>query len=405
MKSRLDRSSGASYATAVNTYRSPVARVGLIGGGQLGLMLAREALALDMEITVLDPHPHPPAARCAVQHIQGALDDPEAIRKLAEKCDVVSYEIETGDPGTLRHLRKPVEPSPATLEIIQDKLVQRRHLQGAAVPMPRFRATGRDGAPETAATLREFGYPLVHKARRGGYDGRGVAVITATPGSSPQNGEPLPASPIPWDNTSYIEEAVVIHKELAVLVVRSTNGDIRSYEPVEMHFDTSLNLVDAVMYPAEIPSDIADLCRTTAISAVKTLSGAGIFAVELFFTDDNRVLVNEIAPRPHNSGHLTIEAAVTNQFQQHLRAITGMPLGDTSFYRPAVMRNILGGAVSGEPHYHGIDSVLSEAGVFLHLYGKKETRPGRKMGHITATGPDAWERAHRSWRRVSVNGA
>jgi 5-(carboxyamino)imidazole ribonucleotide synthase len=385
-------------------YRSPIARVGLIGGGQLGLMVAREAIALDIEISILDPHPFPPAARCAFRHIQGALDDPDAIRTLAENCDIISYEIETGDPGTLRRLRKPVEPSPATLEIIQDKLVQRRHLEGAGIPMPAFRELKTEDADETARILQDFGYPLVHKTRRGGYDGRGVAVINTPLPAGQNDPTPLPASPISWNGESYIEEAVSIRKELAVLVARSTDGEIRSYEPVEMHFDPSLNLVDAVIYPADIPPETVTVCRDTAMAAVAALSGAGIFAVELFYTDDHRVLVNEIAPRPHNSGHLTIEAAVTSQFQQHLRAITGLPLGDTTFHQPAVMRNILGGPVPGEPHYRGVDAVLSESEVSLHLYGKKETRPGRKMGHITATGADGWDKAHRSWRKISVNG-
>ncbi len=360
-------------------------------------MLAAEALALDIEIHILDPDPSPPAARGAVRHVRGELNDPASIRELAESCDVISYEIESGDPGTLRRIGKPVEPSPATMEIIQDKLVQRRHLDNAGIPVPRYRDLEGETPESIPGTLSRFGFPLVHKARRGGYDGRGVAVITG-PGS------PLPESPIPWDSSGYFEEGVAIAKEVAVIVARSTRGEIRSYEPVEMHFDETLNLVDAVMYPADIHNDVARECRRIGESAVATLPGAGIFAVELFVTGDNAVLVNEIAPRPHNSGHLTIEAAVTNQFQQHLRAITGLPLGDTTFHAPAVMRNLLGGPVSGTPRYYGIHKALTDSGVHLHLYGKKETRPGRKMGHITAVGPDAWEKAHRAWRRISING-
>ncbi|MFW5642767.1 MAG: 5-(carboxyamino)imidazole ribonucleotide synthase [Alkalispirochaeta sp.] len=386
-------------------YRSPLAKVGLIGGGQLGLMLGEAAAAMDVAIHILDPAEEPPALRVAVRHVRGELGDPSAIAELARGCDVISYEIERGDPGTLRRLGIPVEPAPATLEIIQDKLVQRRHLARGSVPMPRFAAlenacSGNGTDLQTiAGQLRTFGFPLVQKARRGGYDGRGVMVHRR----EPEDGG-IPDGPIPWDDGSYIEAAIEIVHELAVIVARSTTGETAVYDPVEMHFDDTLNLVDAVIYPAGVSAEVAGRAREVALDAVALLPGAGVFAVELFVDSEGTVLVNEIAPRPHNSGHITIEAAETSQYEQHIRGILGLPLGDTSFRSAGVMRNILGGPVSGPTVYTGIAGALAVPDVHLHLYGKRESRPGRKMGHLTATGADAWERAEIAWRRIGVNG-
>ncbi|MDA3948508.1 MAG: 5-(carboxyamino)imidazole ribonucleotide synthase [Spirochaeta sp.] len=379
----------------MNTWRSPVQRVGLIGGGQLGLMLAEAASRLDVEIHILDPDRSPPAARVAVRHVRGSLDDPAAIAELAAGCDILSYEIERGDPGALRRTGVPVEPSPATLEIIQDKLVQRRFLARAEIPMPRFAAIEDDDATTVAA----FGYPLVQKTRRGGYDGRGVVIHRGG-----RSDGTLPDSPLPWDNRCYLEAAVAVKTELAVIVVRSRSGETAIYDPVEMHFDPNLNLVDAVIYPPTVTPDERERAREVAGAAVAVLPGAGVFAVELFVDDGGAVLVNEIAPRPHNSGHLTIEAAETSQYEQHIRAILDLPLGSTAFHRSAVMRNLLGGPVAGPTAYSGVAAALQIPGVHLHLYGKRESRPGRKMGHITVTGTNAWEHAHTAWRRIGVNG-
>ena len=385
-----------SMLESVNTWRSPVRRVGLIGGGQLGLMLAEAASRLDVEVHVLDPDPAPPAARVAVRHVRGPLDDPTAIAELAGGCDILSYEIEQGDPGALRRVGVPVEPSPATLEIIQDKLVQRRFLARAGIAMPRFTAVEDDGA----AGVASFGYPVVQKLRRGGYDGRGVVILRE--GHSDGT---LPESPLPWDERCYLEEHVAVKTELAVIVARSRSGEMAIYDPVEMHFDPDLNLVDAVVFPPAVTAKERSRARDIAGAAVEALPGAGVFAVELFIADGGDVLVNEIAPRPHNSGHLTIEAAETSQYEQHIRAILDWPLGGTAFHRSAVMRNILGGPVTGPTAYAGIAAALQFPGVHLHLYGKRESRPGRKMGHITATGENAWEHAHAAWRRIGVNGS
>lgn len=389
-------------------------------------MTAQAAGALDIEIHVLDPAEHPPAAAPAARHVRGALDDPGAIATLASGCDLISYEIETGDPGVLRRVGTPVEPAPAALEIIQDKLVQRRFLAEAGVPGPRFFAFGDVGLNATARSSGEaetsldlpFPLPFVQKARRGGYDGRGVAIVNAfeeEPGDRHGNRDRptadhagrnyrFPETGIPWNDGCYIEEAVPIAKEIAVIVARSTTGEIATYDPVEMHVDPELNLVDAVIAPAELDPRLHRDARSIAEAAVAALPGAGIFAVELFVTSDGAILVNEIAPRPHNSGHLTIEAAETSQYEQFLRAITGLPLGSTAFHRPAVMRNLLGGPTAGRTEYRGIDLALTIPGVHLHLYGKRESRPGRKMGHVTAVGPEAWARAAEAWRHITIDG-
>lgn len=400
----LDRRYRATYATSVvqhrknigwnNRHPSPLARVGLIGGGQLGLMLAQAASNLDIAIHILDPDASPPAARLSERHVRGDLDDPSAIADLADQCDIVSYEIERGDPQTLSALPIPVEPAPLTLGIIQDKLVQRRHLSDAGIPMPRF-----------AAEADRLPFPLVQKARRGGYDGRGV-VVHGAPGEAerPFPQRQLPPSPIPWDHRCYVEEIVDIDAELAVIVARSTVGEVAVYDPVEMHFDPDLNLVDAVIAPANVEETVAAEAREVSKAAVASLTGAGVFAVELFVTRDRRVLVNEIAPRPHNSGHLTIEAHETSQYEQHLRAVLGLPLGKTTLTRPAVMRNVLGGTGTGPTVYRGVSDALAIPETHIHLYGKTESRPGRKMGHVTAVGPDAWTHAERAWRVLSIDG-
>ncbi len=383
--------------------------IGIIGGGQLGRMLIYCSCKLGFQYVVLDPDPSAPARPLAHHFIQGSLYDPASLRQLLEHSDIATYEIEHIDTRVLLKAEQAghvLYPSPRLLEVIQDKWVQKEVLSKAGVPVPRFFSFDgsglpadplrRDGEPSrkekslaetrtpSSRALKEIlmqlsqekgiPYPLVQKSRKGGYDGRGVKVLRS------------PADP-PMDTPSIIEEYIPFQKELAVMVARDRSGNTASYPVVEMVFNPDHNICDTVLAPARIPADIAEEARRVALRAVEALDGVGVFGVELFLTQDSRVLLNEVAPRPHNSGHYTIEACLTSQFEQHIRAISGLPLGATDLIRPAVMINLLGEeGAGGIPYVEGFEKALSIPGVSIHLYGKREVRPFRKMGHVTILG-------------------
>ncbi|MFP4442580.1 MAG: 5-(carboxyamino)imidazole ribonucleotide synthase [Spirochaetia bacterium] len=346
--------------------------IGIIGGGQLGLMMLEPARRLGFKVKVLDPAADAPCASRADEFIQGSLYDGTALKELAENCDAVTYEIEHIAVEPLKELSAQgvnIHPSPETLEKIQDKYLQKTILRDAGVPVSRFVLL-----PEgDGQVLKEFGVPCFQKARRGGYDGRGVARIT---GSKPElSGE------------TYLEEEVEIEMELSVLVARSAAGTEAVYAPVEMIFLEGADVCDLVIAPAELDKSLSDQASFRAVTAVEAFGGYGVFAVEMFLTPDDEILVNEIAPRPHNSGHYTIEACYTSQFEQHLRAVTGLPLGSTNQIAPAVMMNLLGEpTAAGTPELMGMKDALTLPGVNIHLYGKSEVRPYRKMGHVTVLG-------------------
>ena len=359
------------------TYPYPIARIGLIGGGQLGRMLVKAAKRLGCTSVVLDPVEHSPAGQIATRQIVGGYHDADKIRELAADCDLLTFELENIDADTLAELEaegKPVHPSAQVLKTIQDKLVQKRFLAEHDIPTSPFEAADSPDPERFAA----FGYPLVQKARRGGYDGRGVVVMR-----SPEDfADHLPVP-------SLIERFVEAEKEIAVLVARNTKGEVATYPPVEMCFRPGANILDLLLAPADIDADTEERARAIAVQTVEALDGVGIFGVELFVTTEGQVLVNEIAPRTHNSGHHTIEANVTDQFEQHLRAILGLPLGSTDTLSPAAMLNLLGApGESGRPVLRGLEETLAIPGVCLHLYGKATTSPFRKMGHITVLDQD-----------------
>ncbi|MFW6223596.1 MAG: 5-(carboxyamino)imidazole ribonucleotide synthase [Spirochaetota bacterium] len=374
------------------------AQVLVLGGGQLGRMLGAAAARLDIGLTVLDPTADCPAAATAQRHVTAPFTDFEAVVAAGRQADVVTVEIEHVSTDALRELERlgiPTRPSARVLEIINDKLAQRRRLADAGVPGPRFAALPDRG--DTAGAAAAFGLPAVQKLRFGGYDGRGVAVVRAPGGSG-----------LPLGGPSYMEELVEIETELSVLVARGADGAIATYPPVEMDMDPELNLVRSVFYPATVSSDVAAEADCVARAAAEAVDSVGITAVELFVRSGGRVLVNEIAPRPHNSGHLTIEAAETDQFEQHLRAVLGLPLGSTRMRGPAVMRNLIGTGPDGPVAYDGLEDVLAVDGVHLHLYGKRRSRAGRKMGHLTVCRPeldDARRAAARAVAALRVTGA
>ncbi len=351
---------------------SPVAHIGIIGGGQLGRMMAMAARRMGCAVTVIDPTPNCPAGQLADQQIVAGFDDQAAMRRLVEQTDVTTFEIETIDVSDLIELESKghsIYPSPQLLALLQDKLFQKQALEAANLPTAEFI----DAKPLDAKTFAEFGYPLVQKARRGGYDGRGVAVLNSENDFSKH----LPVA-------SYIERFVSAKKELSVIVARSRQGEMRSYPVVEMTVNTEHNVLDSLIAPAQISNAAAEQAIRIAQRSIEVLDGVGVFGVELFLTVDDDIMINEIAPRTHNSGHHTIEANVTDQFEQHLRAVMGLPLGSVAQLSPAVMLNLLGDAsASGKTRVLGMSEALAIDGVSVHLYGKHKVSPFRKMGHVT----------------------
>ncbi|MFP4603285.1 MAG: 5-(carboxyamino)imidazole ribonucleotide synthase [Halochromatium sp.] len=369
-------------------YPYPVVRIGIIGGGQLGRMLVKSAKRLGCTCVVLDPTPGSPAGQVSGHQILADSHDLEALQQLADQVDVITFDIEDIDVdilGVIAARGHRILPPTALLAEIQDKLRQKQRLQALGIPSAEFVAVER---PDAQAFAR-FGYPLVQKARRGGYDGRGVVVMRAADAFA--HALPVPA---------LIERFIPAAKELAVIVVRAQDGEVRSYDPVEMCFRPGENILDLLLAPARLTAETAAAARRLAIETVTALEGVGIFGVELFLTEDGELLVNEVAPRTHNSGHYTIEACITDQFEQHLRAITGLPLGVTDQLMPAAMINLLGApGESGPPVIRGLRAALAIPGVSVHLYGKAETRPFRKMGHVTVLDTDI-ERAREKAERV-----
>ncbi|MEM1008460.1 MAG: 5-(carboxyamino)imidazole ribonucleotide synthase [Myxococcota bacterium] len=347
-------------------------RIGLVGGGQLARMFVLRARAMGFSTTILDPDPHAPASPIADAQIVGSVHNREALYELAENCDVISYELEHIDSDTLCTLAEQghaIIPHPKVLQCIQDKAVQKQTLSEHDLPVPKMHVVD----TPTAEAFQSFGYPLVQKARTGGYDGRGVIVLHGP--------EDFPKA---LQTPSLLEECVSIDKELAIMIARSPKGEIACYPVVEMVFDPQANICDSVLAPARIDATQAQHATQLAVKAIEAIEGFGLFGVEMFLTATREILINEIAPRPHNSGHYTMEACVTDQFEQHLRAICNLPLGQTTLLSPAVMVNLLGAPEhTGTPQLQGLSQVLEIPGLALHLYGKAQTRPLRKMGHVT----------------------
>jgi 5-(carboxyamino)imidazole ribonucleotide synthase len=360
-----------------DSFPFPVARIGLIGGGQLGRMMVKAAKRLGCTCVVLDPYPGSPAGQVAGHQIIGGYHDPAKLRELAESCDVVTFELENIDTETLRQLQREghvIHPDPALLSVLQDKLTQKQFLERHGIPTAGFVEMQE---PDLQA-FESFGFPLVQKARRGGYDGRGVAVMPSPEDFA--NHLPVP---------SLLERFVDANKELAVMVARNQEGQCLAYPTVEMCFRAGENVLDLLLCPAAVSAEIAAAAESLAMRTIDALEGVGVFGVEMFLTQDEQLLVNEIAPRTHNSGHHTIEACITDQFEQHLRAILGLPLGATDLLSPAAMINLLGdSAAHGRPVIEGMAAALAIEGVCLHLYGKAEVTPFRKMGHVTVLDPD-----------------
>ncbi|WOO84167.1 Phosphoribosylaminoimidazole carboxylase [Vanrija pseudolonga] len=375
----------------------PRKTVGILGGGQLGRMLTHPAALLNIPLLILDKGEYTPAkqtllAPTSLAHPDGPFTSEPHIRELAAACDVLTVEIEHVNADVLEAVEKEglceVQPSPATIRLIQDKYLQKKYLAERGIPVAPFAVVEQSTEANVKAVAGELGLPVMLKARTLAYDGRGNSPLKSTDSAAIAK-----SLEFLGDRPLYAEGWVPFVKEVAVMVVRNKEGEVRSYDAVEtIHRDSILRVCLAPLRSgtapgAEVDTGVNDKARQLAEKAVATLDGAGIFGVEMFLLEDGSLLLNEIAPRPHNSGHHTIEACHVSQFENHLRAILSLPLGDTSLRVPsAAMVNVLGVSGSMEPIDDIATKALSVPGASVHLYGKAESRAARKMGHITVTG-------------------
>ena len=350
-------------------------KLGVLGGGQLGRMLIQEAIDLDIYIRILDPSSDAPCAEIANEFVLGSFADEETVYAFGKDCDVLTVEIEHVSVDALDRLKSEgvkVYPDPEILRVIQDKGLQKQFYRVNKIPTSSYTLTATQEELESTVEGRS----CVQKLRKGGYDGKGVKVIKPEiPGSDYLQGP------------SVVEELVDIREELSVIVARNASGEVKTFPLVGMEFDPEANLVDRLFSPANVPTSIEKEASDLAHRIVEAFDFVGLMAVELFLDKEGKLLVNEIAPRPHNSGHQSIEGNITSQYAQHLRAILDLPLGDTSIIKPSIMVNLLGHPdYSGPVYYKGLEQVLQIPGAYVHLYGKTETKPWRKMGHITVLG-------------------
>ncbi len=354
-------------------------RVGILGGGQLGRYLCQAARKLHMETIVLTSDPESPASHTADRLVIGSLDSVDAATRLTAASDVITFEIESIGPEVLLSLadaerrgKVRVAPGVSVLQKLQNKALQKKWLVRSGLPTLPFRALPAT-FPRPERLTRKFGLPLVQKAQLGGYDGRGVQILKTE--EDMRNFWPVP---------SVVEHYLPNAREIAVLVARGHDGSLMAYPPVSMTFDPVQNVLLEVTSPADVSTGIAKRAEAIATYAVERLGGVGLFAVELFLSAEQTLFINEISPRVHNAGHHTLESCPTSQFEQHIRAIAGLPLGQVTQARPAIMRNLLGATAASqtEPKLNADPGARAE-NVFVHWYGKREPRPGRKMGHIT----------------------
>ena len=346
-------------------------QVGVLGGGQLGRMLLQAGLDFNISFKVLDPSPDAPCANMGPFSV-GSLTDFDTVMEFGKSCDLLTIEIENVNTQALKELvkqGKQVYPQPEIIEMIQDKRKQKSFYKTHNLPCSDFILV--DGKKDVLQNKTFL--PAVFKLGKEGYDGRGVQVLRSEE-----------ALEHVFDAPGVLEKLIDIDKEISILVARNVSGDIVSYPPVEMVFHADQNLVEYLFAPAEIPMAITKEATMLARKIIGDLKMVGVLAVEFFVTKEGKILINEIAPRPHNSGHHTIEANVTSQYEQHLRSILNFPLGRTDSTMASAMVNLLGEpGYNGIALYRGMEAILKISGVHVHLYGKKDTKPYRKMGHVT----------------------
>jgi 5-(carboxyamino)imidazole ribonucleotide synthase len=370
-------------------------RLGVLGAGQLGRMLIQEAINWNVHVYTLDGDPEAPCAKISHEFTCGSITDYETVLNFGKDKNLITVEIENVNIEALEQLEKsgiPVFPQPRVLRIIRDKGIQKQFYKDHGIPTADFRLIETNEIESHKNFL-----PFAQKLRTGGYDGKGVQIMQSEVDF--QNA---------FDAPSVLEKFVDFEKELAVIVARNERGEVIAYPAVECEFNPQANLVEFLFSPAEISSDIENRAREMAVDIIQKLDMVGILAVEFFLTKERELLVNEIAPRPHNSGHHTIECNITSQFEQHLRSILNLPLGATDLIQPGAMINILGEPnSSGLANYPGMEDLLAEPGVYIHIYGKEKVKGFRKMGHFTITVPtveDLKQRAERLKNTIKAVG-
>lgn len=364
---------------------STTQKIGILGGGQLGKMLCLAAADWDLKTYVLDASPDYPAGQVCTGFTAGDFNHYDDVLAFGQDKDILTIEIEHVNTEALRELErlgKTVHPAPRALDIIKDKGLQKEFYLQHDIPTTRYELFGNEKQLKKAVESGKWSLPLVQKLCTAGYDGRGVAIL--------RTADDMERKLMP--GASIAEELAPIQTELAVVAARNAAGDVTVFPPVEMDFHPEANLVEFLLCPARVSPLVAAEAEALAEKVIRTFDICGLLAVEMFLTADGQLLVNEVAPRPHNSGHHTIDSAPTSQFQQHLRAICNFPLGPTVQQMPAVMINLLGEPDhKGPVHYEGVEACLALDGVHIHLYGKAMTAPFRKMGHATVTAATAEE--------------
>lgn len=384
-----------NFAMRLKSMQPHNTKIGILGGGQLGKMLAQEATRMDLDIHFMDPSPNAPVSVVCSSFCCGDFNDFDQVIAFGKDKNVVSIEIEHVNVLALEHLESLgvlVFPQTSILRRIQDKGLQKVFYQEHNIPTAPFKLFKDAAEVLNAVDKGVIHIPFVQKLRTGGYDGKGVLVVRNT----------LQLKDL-MDGPCIIESLAPIQKEIGVIAVRNVSGECKVYSPVSMDFHPEANLVEDVLCPAEIPYAIQQQAINLAKSLANALGIVGLLAVEMFYNIDGSLWVNEIAPRPHNSGHLTLNNGSINQFENHLRAILDLPLGDTLNLKPSLMMNLLGEeGASGAVKYLGMRKLFELPGIHLYLYGKSETRPFRKMGHIniTAESVEACRNIARSVRQI-----
>ena len=355
-------------------------KLGIIAGGQLGKMLVLAASNWNVNTYVMDKDDHCPASSSCTFFFKGDPLNFDDVYEFGHLVDILTLELENVNVEALKKLKnegKKVYPDPQKLEIIQDKGLQKQFYEKIGVPSPSFRLYKDKQEIINSINNGKLSYPFVQKLRKGGYDGKGVAII-----NSKDDLEIL------LEGASEVEDYIEIDKEISAIVARNERGEVKCHPTVEMEFNPKANLVEKLICPSTLPAEIEKEAEDIAIKIITELNLYGILAVEMFVDKNKKVWVNEIAPRTHNSGHHTIESAITSQFEQQLRAIFNLPLGSTKLKLPAVMINLLGEpGYEGKVRYEGLTECMAVEGVKIHLYGKKITKPFRKMGHVTVLAP------------------
>ncbi|MGB1294382.1 MAG: 5-(carboxyamino)imidazole ribonucleotide synthase [Flavobacteriales bacterium] len=347
-------------------------KIGVLGGGQLGRMLFQASLDLDIHLYFMDPAINAPCSRVSTHFSQGSLTDYDAVYNFGKNKDIVTIEIEHVNTKALKDLEKEgvkIFPQPHIIELIQDKGLQKSFYKENNIPTSDFVFVETTNA--ISGYLEEK--PRVQKLRKGGYDGQGVCVLKSNDDISKA-----------LEGPSILEDLVEFETEISVIVARNEKGEVKTFPMVDMEFSEEANLVEFLFSPANLSDNIKNKATEIAVNVISKLEMVGLLAVEMFVTKSGEVLVNEVAPRPHNSGHQTIEGNVTSQYEQHLRSILNLPLGNTTITHPSVMVNLLGEKdFNGPVYYEGLEDVLDIPGVNVHIYGKQDTKSYRKMGHVT----------------------